>query len=254
MLKKELSTALLAAQKAGAIQKKGLGTALSIERKSDCSPVTQIDQKCEQTIKEIILNEYPEDGFLGEETEEIATNNGRRWIVDPLDGTRPFIRRIPTYSVLIALEQDNEPVLGVIYLPAMDCMCYGTKGGGAFINNNSIKVSPTLKLQNAMGSVLGYVENANQPIGPKLLELMKRWDYTYGFMDAYSYVCLASGKIDICVNLLDKPWDCAAAACIIREAGGYYTDIKGNDSIHNGSILFTNKHLHSEILSVLNNP
>jgi len=247
-MNKSLNTALKAAREAGKIQLELSGASLNIERKGDCSPVTQVDKKCEEKIREIILGEFPNDSFLGEETGESGSSQTRRWIVDPIDGTRPYIRAIPTHSVLIGLEENGEPVVGVIYLPAMDIICCGSKGEGAFLNDKKIKVSSTDKLSAAMGSTLGLVEYADEPLGRSMLELMRAWDYTYGFMDAFSYVLLASGKLDICVNLLDKAWDCAAAACIITEAGGRFSDISGKKSVHGGSIVFTNGILHDDVL------
>ncbi|MDO5576773.1 MAG: inositol monophosphatase [Fibrobacter sp.] len=243
---KELSAALDIAQAAGNIhldlQPK------DIEHKDDNSPVTEIDKKCEKLIRNKLMEMFPNDGFLGEETGNFKGSNDRKWIVDPLDGTRPFIRNIPTHSVLIALEQENEPVIGIIHLPALKITCWAQKNGGAYLNGKPIRVSETSEMKSVMGSALGFLEKSETNEGKKLFSLMKSWDYAYGFMDAYSYACAASGKLDMCVNLLDKPWDCAAAACIISEAGGIFSDIHGNRSVYNGSIVISNKKLHSEII------
>jgi len=244
----ELETALRAAKEAGKIQLELRESPLNIERKGDCSPVTHVDKKCEDAVKKIIMEAFPKDSFLGEETGESGSSKARRWIVDPIDGTRPYIRGIPTHSVLIGLEENGEPAVGVIYLPAMDIICHAAKGDGAFLNGEKISVSSTDKLSGAMGSTLGLVEYADEPLGRSMLSLMRAWDYTYGFMDAYSYVLLACGKLDVCVNLLDKAWDCAAAACIVKEAGGEFSDISGNKTVHNGSIVLTNGILHDETL------
>ena len=247
---KELDIAVKAALEAGKIQIECSGKALNIEKKGDSSPVTHVDRLCEAKIREIILDAFPDDAFLGEETGESAssTSNKRRWIVDPIDGTRPFIRGIPTHSVLIALEENGVPVIGVIHLPAMGLMCRASRGGGAFLNDERIGVSPVNKLSGAMGSVLGITEYADERLGRKLIDLTRAWDYTYGFMDAYSYVLLACGRLDACVNLLDQPWDCAAAACILIEAGGAFSDISGKKTIHSGSIVLTNGLLHDQVL------
>ena len=249
----ELNIAIRAAKEAGKIQLELRGSALDIERKDDCSPVTLVDKRCEDAVKKIITEAFPKDSFLGEETGESGSSKERRWIVDPIDGTRPYIRGIPTHSVLIGLEENGEPALGVIYLPAMDIMCHAAKGEGAFLNGEKIRVSSTGKLSDAMGSTLGLVEYADEPLGGQLLSLMRAWDYTYGFMDAYSYVLLACGKLDVCVNLLDKAWDCAAAACIVKEAGGEFSDISGNKTVHNGSIVFTNGILHDQVIKFFKN-
>jgi histidinol phosphatase-like enzyme (inositol monophosphatase family) len=244
----ELKAALDSAVKAGHIHsamRKGL---LGVSRKDDNSPVTEVDKKSEKLIIDILSEAFPSDGFLGEETGQYQGTSGRKWIIDPLDGTRPYIKGIPTSSVLIALEEDNEPVLGVIHLPFLNETYFAVKGGGAFLNNNPIHVSQTLKLEYAMGSALGIIEHAGSIKAGSIIELLRNCDYSYGFMDAYSYGSIAAGRLDLCVNLMDKPWDCAAAACIISEAGGCYSDLLGRKSIYSGSIIFSNSILHEQIL------
>ncbi|MCU0609996.1 MAG: hypothetical protein MUF22_09560 [Chitinispirillaceae bacterium] len=246
--KVELAEALGAATEAGEIQRAFESNPPEIDRKQDRSPVTEVDLRCEELIRSRLLKKFSGDGFMGEESETETGTSGRRWIVDPLDGTRPFLRGIPTYSVLIALEEDSEPVLGVIHLPALGLNCWATKGNGAFLNGKPICVSGTSALGAGMGSALGFVEKAGAPEGRKLLSLMQAWDYAYGFMDAYSYVLVASGSLDLAVNLLDKPWDCASAACIVREAGGRFSDINGKETVHSGSIVLSNGVLHDDVL------
>ena len=249
----ELSAAREFATKAGKILMELQNNLNHIELKEDRSPVTEADKQCERIIRDGLLASFPQDGFLGEETGEHTGTSGRRWIVDPLDGTRPFIRGIPTFSVLIALEEDNIPVLGLIYLPAMKCTCWAKEHSGAFLNGEKIHVSSTAYLKKAMGSALGFVEKSELNEGKQLFKLMRSCDYLYGFMDAYTYVCIASGKLDFCVNLLDKAWDCAAASCIIRESGGRFSDIKGIESVHNGSIILSNGSLHEQLLDPFKN-
>jgi histidinol phosphatase-like enzyme (inositol monophosphatase family) len=240
----ELAIALKAAKEAGAVQRAYEKKPFGIELKADLSPVTEVDRACETLIRRGLLSEFPGDGFYGEESPRLPGKSGRQWIVDPLDGTRPFLRGIPTYSVLVALEEAGDPVVGVIHLPAMDLTCWASRGGGAFLNGTRLRVSKVSSPGAALGTALGFVEKADRPAGKRLLALMRSWDYAYGFMDAYSYVCVASGRLDIAVNLLDKPWDCASAACIVREAGGAFSDIKGRPTVHGGSIILSNGLLH----------
>ncbi|MBL7077525.1 MAG: inositol monophosphatase [Kiritimatiellae bacterium] len=247
----ELKVALELARRAGEIQLAGQEVTLGVEIKADDSPVTTVDRACEDLILNGLREAFPEDGFLGEETGAHDGTSGRTWIVDPLDGTRPFIRGIPTYACLIALEANGEPVVGVMHLPALKETYCASRGGGAFLNDQPIRVSKTRDLNRAMGSALGQMERQDEPVGKQLLAAMSEWDYAYGFMDAYTYGCIAAGRIDLCVNLLDKPWDCAAAACIVSEAGGTYSDIEGNRTVHNGSIILSNGHLHDAILARL---
>ncbi len=246
---KELSVALELARRAGEIQLAGQKGKLDVERKADDSPVTGVDRACEELILSGLHDTFPDDGFLGEETGTREGKNGRTWIVDPLDGTRPFIRGIPTYACLISLEAKDEQVVGVIHLPALRETYSASLGAGAFLNNQPICVSDTRELNRATGSALGHVERQKEAVGQRLLTTMSEWDYAYGFMDNYSYGCVAAGRLDFSVNLLDQPYDCAAAACIVSEAGGTYSDIEGNRSVHNGSIILSNGHLHEAILA-----
>ena len=253
MYTRELTLALSLAEKAGDIQMHHQNTPIQIHYKEDTSPVTAVDRECETLIRSAITEKFPEDAFLGEESGKQSGTSGRCWIVDPLDGTRPFIRGIPTFSTLIALETDGHPVVGVIHLPALGKTCWAAKGHGAFCNGRPIHVSTTPTLKDAVGSALGYLEHEESDLRQSLLTFMGALGYHYGFMDAFSYACLAEGKLDVCVNVLDKPWDCAAAACIVSEAGGTFTDITGTASVHNGSIILSNGILHEQTFDFFRN-
>lgn len=244
----ELALALKAAEEAGAVQLDFERNLPAVSFKDDRSPVTEVDRRCESLIRDRLMSVFPGDGFCGEETGRIAGTSGRQWIVDPLDGTRPYLRGIPTYSVLIALEDAGDPVVGIILHPAMSITCWASRGNGAFLNGKPIHVSSARSFDRTLGSAIGFVEKADSAEGKQLLKLVRAWDYTYGFMDAYTYVCVASGKIDIVVNLLDKPWDCASAACIVSEAGGKFSDIRGVPTVHSGSIILSNGLLHDRAL------
>jgi histidinol-phosphatase len=248
---RELAIALKAAQEAGSLLLRYAARLPPAEMKADRSPVTRADRASEALIRRRLQAAFPRDGFLGEESRGVTGKNDRTWIVDPLDGTRPFLHAIPTWSVLIALEEAGEPVVGVIRLPALDQTCWAERGSGAFLNGKRIRVSKASSHAKAMGTALGFAEKAGRPEGKRLLSLMRSWDYAYGFMDAFSYVCVAAGRLDIAVNLLDKPWDCAAAACIVREAGGVFSDIRGRQTVRGGSIILSNGLLHRSALRCL---
>jgi histidinol-phosphatase len=248
LYRQELKVAREAASAAGEIQMRHRADLLNVTIKSDASPVTEVDKLCERTIRDLIRIHFPRDGFLGEETGEEKGESGRRWIVDPLDGTRPYIRRIPTHSALVALEDGDEVVVGCMNLPALRETYWASKGDGAFLNGAPVHVSTISDLGGVLGCGFGFVEKNEAPEGARLFALMKKWGYAYGFMDAYSYGCIAAGRLDASVNLLDKPWDCAAAACIVAEAGGRFSDIAGRKTVHNGSIILTNGLVHDAIL------
>lgn len=237
-----------AARKAGEIQLLHRNRLLHIENKSDASPVTEVDKHCEEVIRDMVRKHFPADGFLGEETGFDKGTSGRKWIVDPLDGTRPYIRGIPTYSALIALEDHDELVVGCMNLPALGETYWARKGAGAFLNDSPVHVSATPQMSRVLGSALGFIEKAGTPDTRALLKLMGAWGYAYGFMDAYTYGCIAAGRIDVSVNLLDKPWDCAAAVCIVREAGGRFSDLRGQDTIYTGSCILSNGFVHDAVL------
>lgn len=246
----EMELAKRLARAAGAIQLSRHGADV-VDLKPDASPVTEVDLRCETLIRSEIGAAFPEDGFLGEESGEEVGRSGRTWIVDPLDGTRPYIRGIVTHAALIALEDAAGPALGVIHLPALDLTCWAARGSGAFCNGEPARVSTTCTLNDAIGSGLGFVQRFDEPEGVRLFELMRLTGYSYGFMDAYSYVCIATGRLDFCVNLMDAPWDCAAAAAIITEAGGQWSDAAGVESVRRGTFVATNGVLHRTVLDAL---
>ncbi len=244
----ELKVARDAALAAGAMHLEYRHNLPAVQIKHDSSPVTEIDRACEVEIRDALAKQFPHDGFLGEETGADKGQSGRRWIVDPLDGTRPYLRGIPTHSVLIALEDGDELAVGCIHLPALGETYWAMKGGGAFCNGTPIQVSKTKDPGRAMGSGNGFVEKAESREARLLLSVMKSWDYAYGFMDAYSYAGVACGRLDMCISLLDKPWDLAAAACIVAEAGGRFSDVNGIRSIYSGSAIISNGMLHDAVL------
>ncbi len=248
--KHELEIAVSAAKEAGRILVEGAKKLPKIEIKSDRSPVTRLDRLSEKTIADRISAAFPHDAILGEENGERAGTSGRRWIVDPLDGTRPFLRGIPTYSVLIALEDAGEIVVGCMYFPALDECYTAAKGMGAFCDGRKIHVSKTAQLSSAMLSGLGpTVGGGHSAAGMR--KLLATADYAYGFMDAYSYALVASGHLDGAISLWDKPWDCAAASCIVREAGGRFSDLSGVPSVFGGASVTSNGILHPELLAYL---
>lgn len=244
----ELDIALKAARAAADIQLENLHQKKHVEIKPDLSPVTNIDKLCETTIISLLHEAFPDDGFLGEETGSTPGSSGRTWVIDPLDGTRLYLKKIPTFSVLIALVINEEPVVGVMHLPMLNEVYYAAQSLGAYCNEKVIHVSSVNQLDQAYGCAYGHIPKLHEPIAKAVLQQMSQWRFSQGFMDAYTYGCIASGKLDLCINLSDKPWDCAAAACIIKEAGGHYSDIHGASSITSGSFVISNGLLHNKII------
>lgn len=248
---RELETAIRLAKEAGEIQLHHRHLAVKVSLKEDASPVSEVDQACERHIREGLAVSYPDDDILGEEEGGNAQIAGRHWIIDPIDGTRPYLRGIPTFSVLLSLEEDGVPVVGVIHLPALGETYAAAKGAAATLNGHPIQSSRTEHLRKAMGSQLGFFERHGEKDSEAVKRVMLAADYGYGFMDAYTYGSVAAGRLDFAVNLLDKPWDCSAACCIVEAAGGSWSDLQGRRSTRNGQILLTNGLLHDEILEIL---
>jgi fructose-1,6-bisphosphatase/inositol monophosphatase family enzyme len=219
-----------------------------INLKEDRSPFTEVDVNSENMIKEKISEKFPEDGFLGEESGVTAGTSGRRWIIDPLDGTRPYIHGIPTHSILIGLEDNGELVAGIAHFPALNETYWASSGCGAFCNGEKISVSQTDKIEDAMASGLGVVEAAKEKNGKLLVEMLDKCDSFYGFMDAYSYTAVAAGKLDFTVSLLDKAWDRAPVAIIVKEAGGVFSDFNKKETIYSKEFVVSNKNIYGKIL------
>ena len=218
-----------------------------VNLKEDRSPFTEVDVNSENMIKEEISKQFPDDGFLGEESGETLGASGRRWIIDPLDGTRPYIHGIPTHSILIGLEENGELVAGIAHFPALNETYWASSGGGAFCNGEKICVSQTAEIEDAMASGLGVVEAAKEKDGKLLIELLDKCDSFYGFMDAYSYTAVAAGKLDFCVSLLDRAWDRAPVAIIVKEAGGVFSNFDGKETIYSKEFIVSNKNLHEKV-------
>lgn len=219
-----------------------------INLKEDRSPFTEVDVNSENIIKEKISAVFPNDGFLGEEFGESEGCSGRRWIIDPLDGTRPYIHGIPTHSILIALEDKGELVAGIAHFPALNETYWAVLGGGAFCNGEKISVSQTAAFDDAMASGLGILDASTDKSSKLLVEMLNKCDSFYGFMDAYSYTAVAAGKLDFCVSLLDKAWDRAPVALIVKEAGGVFCDFSGKETIYSKEFIVSNKNIAKSVL------
>ncbi|MBO1902135.1 histidinol phosphatase [Leucobacter weissii] len=233
---------------------------LRVDTKPDRSFVTDADLAVEAALRERIDAERPDDGFLGEESGR-ADRGSRRWILDPIDGTSNFLRGVPNWGTLIALEADGAPVIGVVSAPALGALWWAETGRGAWALDRGAGASPR-RLRTSGVRELGDASLSFQSIAQwrdagrleSLLALARRvWrDRAYG--DLWSYMLLAEGVLDVVAEFDVKPYDLAALAPIVREAGGAFTDVDGAESVWNGSSLATNGHLHRAVLDVLGQP
>jgi len=226
-------------------------TTVAIEIKPDKSPVTQADKEAEQICRTIIAKHFPDHGILGEEGGESKGTVPIRWIVDPIDGTISFVRGVPLYGTLVAVEVEGEPKVGVIYLPALDEMVTGAAGMQALWNGRPCHVSAKTQMSEAM--VCTYDQQAwkNQPGFERLTASAK---LTRTWADCYGYVLVATGRAEVCLDPIMAIWDNAALLPVIESAGGRFTDLQGTRTIRSRTALATNGTLHEEALSFFNPP
>lgn len=220
---------------AGENARRSRETGITAETKSDESPVTIADKENERLIREAIEKEFPDDGILGEEGSNRAGTSGRRWIVDPIDATRDFMRGNRFWCVLLALEADDEPLVGVAHFPMLGETYWAVAGEGAYVNAQRLRASERTKVAECSFHPNGLQHPPAQPFLPTVLELMQRaWSVrSYGGpLDA----CLvAAGQVDVWFEPKVAPWDLAPLKLIVEESGGVFFTLDGSRRIDRGS-------------------
>ena len=248
----ELRTALEAARAAAAISRDYYAGNFTVTTKEDLTPVTQADVECEHKIREIILARFPEHGFFGEETGRTRDDAESLWLVDPIDGTKGFVRQYPFFSTQIALMRGGEIVLGVSCGTMMDELAWAEKGQGAWLNGERLTVSDISDIDRAAVST-GNLKSLAQSDGwSKLGEVVSRADRIRGYGDFYHYHLLAAGKIEAVIESDVNVLDIAALSIIVTEAGGVFTDLNGDPvDLETRSVLAANPELHAAYLERL---
>ena len=226
---------------------------LRVDEKPDRSPVSEADREIESVVRAIVGERYPELAILGEEEGETGAGpggGGARLIVDPIDGTRNFVRGIPIFATLLAIEDEGEIVAGVANAPALGVRWHAARGEGAFRDGRAIHVSGVRHLDRAL--VLHGNLGTSEPAPPEgFLALARRAERTRGFGDFYQHVLVAEGAAEIALDPAVQPWDVAALQILVEEAGGRATTIHGERAIRGGSLLTTNGALHPAALAAL---
>lgn len=235
--------------------------ALVVDVKADASPVTQADRAAEAILRRELLRAFPDDAFLGEETGASPGTSGYEWVVDPIDGTKSFVRGVPLYATLVGCRQAGRGVLGVIAIPALDELAYAARGGGAWhVKGGSApaaaRVSSHRTLRESLvcssdftsfdrwsggaaagAAARGRIEEA--------CGLVRTWG------DGYGYLLVATGRADLMIDPLLNPWDAAAVDVVVTEAGGRFSDWQGRDRIDSGDGIATNGLVHEAALAQL---
>ncbi len=227
----------------------------SVELKHDQSPVTVADRQAEELLRERIAAAFPEDAILGEEFPERPGTSGYRWILDPIDGTKSFISGVPLYGTLIGVEFESRSVAGVIYIPALDEMISAAVGQGAWYVRGSsaprparVSAKTTLSEGLFLTSEVKTFDRVGRRKAYERLEAASRLTRTWG--DCYGYLLVAVGRAEAMVDPVMNVWDCAALQPILEEAGGTFTDWKGQPTIYGGEAIATNGRVLDEVLAV----
>lgn len=228
---------------------------LVITTKPDNTPVTDADKATERAIRDILTLQRPNDGLLGEEFGEEKIEKSRYWIIDPIDGTKNFMRGVPTWATLIALVEDGEVVVGVASAPALKRRWYASAGSGAYVafddkSPRKISVSAVSELKDASLTYSDFVGWNER--GPAFVSLIDQCWRSRGMGDFWSHMLVAEGSADIAIEPTLAVWDMAALDIIVREAGGTFTSIAGLPGPHHGSGLSTNGLLHDQVVKFLN--
>lgn len=220
---------------------------LAIDRKGDGTPVTVADRGAERLLRELIEDAYPDDGILGEEEAEKPGTSGRRWIIDPIDGTKAFTHGVPLYTNLLAIEDADGIAVGVINVPALGETVYAGRGLGCFANGAACSVNDREGIDDAYLTSSGLSPWDDQCLlRAKAARLNLR---TWG--DGYGYVLVATGRVEAMFDPKAELYDLAPMPVILAEAGGRFTDLSGAVTPAGGSGLATNGRIHDELLAIL---
>lgn len=248
---KEIEIATSAAARAAELALKHQAAGFAVEAKPDDSPVTIADKECERLICAMLEAAFPEDGLLGEEGARKASRSGRRWIIDPIDGTRDFVRGNFLWSTLIGLELGDEVMVGVANLPLAGQTCWASRGGGAFRNGVRMRVSSITETAQSVLCVNSLNRIGALPFARNLIDWSSRfWAYRClgGTPDA---MMVAAGEAEIWIEPKVSEWDLAAVQVILEEAGAVFFDLTGKRTIYGHSAVGCVPALEGEVRNFL---
>jgi histidinol-phosphatase len=253
----DLDLALRLADEADAITRNRFGALdLEVDDKPDLTPVSDADLAVERLMREVLGAERPGDAVLGEEFGGDAVFSGRQWVVDPIDGTKNFVRRVPVWATLISLLDDGVPVVGVVSAPVLNRRWWAAAGAGAFVSYDSgeprrITVSQVRALEASSLSFSSLTGWRERGVREQFIDLTDDVWRVRAYGDFFSYCLLAEGALEIALEPEVSLWDLAALDVLVREAGGRFTDLEGADGPHGGSAVATNGHLQDEVVGRL---
>ena len=239
------------AWQAGKLTLRYFQTDLTPELKSDQSPVTVADREAERLMRQLIEARYPQHSILGEEEGETRPGAAFRWILDPIDGTKSFVRGAPLYAVLVGLEREGQTVVGAVNIPALGDFLHAARGEGCLWNGRRARVSGVDRLDQALLLCTDAESMARfgRAEAYRRLVAATKMQRTWG--DAYGYVLVATGRAEIMLDPQMSPWDCAALLPVLQEAGGSFTDWRGVATVHGGEAIATNGALLEAVLGAV---
>jgi histidinol-phosphatase len=238
----DLELAIRLADAADVISLRAFRTGLPVEVKPDLTPVTEADRAVEAELRRLLGETRPDDSILGEELGATGSSS-RRWIVDPIDGTRNFVRGIPVWATLVALEDAGEVRAGVVSAPALDRRWWAERGEGAFAAGERIQASGVARVEDA---VLSFALDQALP------EIAGRAWHVRGLGDFWAHMLVAEGAVDGAVDAVGvNEWDLAAVQVIVEEAGGRFSDFAGERRLDSGSAVTSNALLHDDLLAAV---
>jgi histidinol-phosphatase len=240
-----------AAEAAGQVALGYFDQGVSVEWKADQSPVTVADRNAEQVLRERLSKAFPGDGFLGEEFGDTPGTTGFRWIIDPIDGTRSFVRNIPHWATLVGLEYRGEMIAGVSFAPADGILFRALRGDGTFKNDRRVRVSDVATLDQSLACYSGVQFFHAAGKEAQFLRILRGVDRARGFGDYYGFVLLAQGSCDLMVDYGVHIWDIAGLKVIVEEAGGKFTDWDGGSDLERPDCVASNGRVHDAALALL---
>jgi histidinol-phosphatase len=254
MSRDDLALALALADRADTLTRARFGAIdLRVDTKPDLTPVTDADRAVETGAREVLARDRPGDSVVGEEFGGTTTFSGRQWVIDPIDGTKNFVRGVPVWASLIALLDDGVPVVGVVSAPALQRRWWAARGRGAFVSVEGeaprrLAVSAVSRLDSAslsFSSLSGWAQRGSRD---RFIELTDAVWRVRAYGDFLSYCLVAEGAVDIAAEPEVSVWDLAALDVLVREAGGNFTGLDGAAGPHQGSAVATNGLLHDQVL------
>ncbi len=254
--REELTAAVEIAEAGGAVTFRHFRTGVDVERKADRSPVTIADRESERVMRGMLADRFPDDGVLGEEAGEEAGSSDRRWILDPIDGTRSFIHGVPLYGVMVGLEVAGEAVVGVLHFPALTETVAAARGLGCTWNGEPCRVSDRADLETALVVTSGDAgpDDGTAGIGDRVVAMRRLAGRVGTFRtwgDCYGYALVATGRAEAMLDPVLNLWDAAAARPVIEEAGGLFTDWAGAPSHASGHVIATNRALADAVRTLV---